>query len=98
MSDFNEIIGSNKPTLVDFYAEWCGPCKMLSPIIEKVKEQLGEDATILKVDVDKNPEAAQKFGIRGVPTLILFKEGNIEWRRSGVIMEQDLVNKVKEFV
>jgi thioredoxin 1 len=98
MSDFNEIIGSNKPTLVDFYAEWCGPCKMLSPIIEKVKEQLGEEATILKVDVDKNPEAAQKFGIRGVPTLILFKEGNIEWRRSGVIMEQDLVNKVKEFV
>jgi len=98
MSDFNEIINSEKPTLVDFFAEWCGPCKMLSPIIESAKSKLGDDVTILKVDVDKNPEVAKQYGIRGVPTLILFKKGDIEWRRSGVMMEQDLVDKVKEFV
>ena len=94
---FNEMIHSNKPVLVDFSAEWCGPCKMLAPILKDVKKEIGDQATIIKVDVDQNPEAAQAYQIQGVPTLILFKNGKQLWRQSGVIPKARLVNIIKQF-
>ena len=81
---FQDIINSDTPTLVDFHAEWCGPCKSMSPIIQQLKEDLGEQAQILKVDIDRNPKAADVFQVRGVPTFILFKNGQVVWRQSGM--------------
>lgn len=82
---FQEIIKSETLVLVDFYAVWCGPCKMMSPILEELKNKVGNKVKILKVDVDKNQEVLTKYQIQGVPTLILFRNGNIVWRQSGVV-------------
>ena len=98
MSNFNELINSTKPTLVDFYADWCGPCKMMSPIIDETKKDFGSDATILKIDIDKNTDVARKYGIRSIPTLVLFKEGEIVWRQSGVPSKSLIVESVKKFI
>lgn len=87
---FQEIINSEKPTLVDFYATWCGPCKMMAPILEDVKKKMGAKATIIKVDVDASPAAASTFSIQGVPTLILFRNGRAVWRKSGVVPASEL--------
>ena len=92
---FNKIIKSDTPVLVDFYADWCGPCKMLAPILEQVKDELGEAVKIVKIDVDKNPSIASKFNVRGVPTMLLFKNGKQLWRQSGVVPKNDVVQVVK---
>ncbi|MEZ4875319.1 MAG: thioredoxin [Flavobacteriaceae bacterium] len=95
MSSFNEIIASKKLVLVDFSADWCGPCKMLAPILKQVKEELGDAVKIVKIDVDKNQLLASNYQVMGVPTLILFKEGKQVWRQSGVLQKQELVQLIK---
>jgi thioredoxin 1 len=87
---FGEIIKGNKPVLVDFSAEWCGPCKMMPPILKEVKDKMGETVTILKMDIDRNPAVASAYGIQSVPTLIVFRDGQIKWRQSGVTRADQL--------
>jgi thioredoxin 1 len=96
MTDFQEIIKSSKPTLVDFFATWCGPCKMQLPILEQVKAKVGEVGTIIKVDIDRNPELAAKYRVQSVPTLILFKNGEAVWRTVGVQQAALLETKIRD--
>ncbi len=95
---FNELIATDTPLLVDFFAEWCGPCKMMKPILNDVKLLLGEQVRIIKIDVDKNPAIAQQFSIQGVPTLMLFKNSEILWRQSGVVQASRLAEIIKKHV
>lgn len=92
---FQELIDGDIPILVDFFATWCGPCKMMQPILEDTAKKMGEKVKIVKVDVDKNPLAASKFQVRGVPTLILFQKGKILWRESGVVPAHQLVKSIE---
>ena len=94
---FGDLIKGNKPVLVDFSAEWCGPCKMMPPILKEVKDKMGEKVTILKMDIDRNPAVATAYQIQSVPTLIVFREGQIKWRQSGV-MRADQLKAVLESV
>jgi thioredoxin 1 len=96
MSSFEAIINNEKPVLVDFYATWCGPCQMLSPILKQVKDNLGERITIIKIDVDKNQELASRIQVRGVPTMMLYQNGKQLWRQSGVLSKEEILKIVLE--
>lgn len=95
MSEFNDMINSDKPTLVDFFATWCGPCKMQGPVLEQLKNKVGDDANIVKIDVDRNPDLSAKYQIRSVPTIIIFKNGEPQWRASGLQQLEVLEDKLR---
>lgn len=94
MSSYSKIINQDLPVLVDFHATWCGPCKVMSPILNDVKDELGERVKIIKIDIDRNQKLASQLGVRGVPTFILYKSGKQVWRQSGVISKNELVNRI----
>lgn len=94
MSSFSEIINQSKPVLIDFYAKWCGPCKIMAPVLKQVKDNLGDKVTIIKIDVDKNQNLAAKYQVRGVPTFMIFKNGQQLWRQSGVIEKEELIRTI----
>lgn len=95
-NSFENIIQSEKPVLIDFFATWCGPCKMLAPVLKEVKDGMGERITILKIDVDKNQALASKYQVRGVPTMILFQKGKQLWRQSGVLTKDEILKNIME--
>jgi thioredoxin 1 len=92
---FNKLIQSETPVLIDFYADWCAPCKMLTPILKDVKSELGDQIKVVKIDVDNNNAIAGRFQIRGVPTMMLFKEGRVLWRQSGVLPKDAILNAIE---
>ena len=96
MSNFDTIINSEKPVLIDFFATWCGPCKMLGPILKEVKDNLGYRISIIKIDVDKNQQIASKYQVRGVPTMILYQQGKQLWRQSGVLTKDEIIKVILE--
>ena len=96
MSSFKKIISQDKPVLVDFTASWCGPCKAMAPILDQVKNEVGDNASIIKIDVDRNQQIAQSLQIQGVPTLIIYKNGKQLWRQSGVVQKEMLVNLLNQ--
>src|SRR5690606_3079521 len=96
MASFNDLINRNKLVLVDFSAEWCGPCQTLAPILKELKEELGEVLSIIKIDVDKNQPVAAKFQVQGVPTLILYRDGEQVWRQSGLLTKSELLQIVQK--
>lgn len=93
---FSELIKSETPTFVDFSAEWCGPCKMMAPILQELKTAVGEKVKIIKIDIDRNPAAASAYKVQTVPTLMLFKEGQVVWRQSGVVPTQQLQQVIEQ--
>lgn len=96
MANFSELIKSGKPVLVNFYTVWCGPCKALKPVLETVTENVGSQATVMSVDLDKNLAAARKYQINNVPTLILFKNGKVAWRKTGVVPAADIERAIQK--
>ena len=96
MSNFDTIINSEKPVLIDFFATWCGPCKMLAPILKEVKDNLGDRISIIKIDVDINQQIASKYQVRGVPTMILYQQGKQLWRQSGVLTKDEIIKVIIE--
>ena len=98
MENFNEIINSEQLTLVDFFATWCGPCKTLHPVLEQLKEQMGDRLRILKIDVDKNEALSASYRVQAVPTLMLFRKGELLWRQSGALSLRQLSGIVKDYL
>src|SRR5471030_1906766 len=98
MANFQEIIASETPVLIDFSAEWCGPCKMMPPILQQVKHNLGDKVTIIKIDIDKNPSAATAYKVQSVPTLMIFKKGQQKWRQSGVMQAGQLQEVISKYL
>ncbi|RFC54213.1 thioredoxin [Brumimicrobium aurantiacum] len=98
MSSFKDIIKGDTPVLVDFHADWCGPCQTMNPIVDEIKSQYGEKLRVLKINVDKNQAASQKYKVRGVPTFLLFKNGEINWRASGLQSRADLKSEIDKVV
>ena len=98
MEKFNELIKSEQPVLIDFFAEWCGPCKTMMPILDKVKESIGEKARIVKIDIDKFGELATEYRIQTVPTFIIFKDGDPLWRHSGLIAQKELISMLEKYI
>ncbi len=96
LSSFSKVINSDTPVLVDFYTDWCGPCKMMNPILKNLKKEMGDKLNIIKVDAEKNADAAIKYQVRGVPTLILFKKGRILWQQSGVVQLPQLKSIINQ--
>ncbi|UZO80394.1 thioredoxin [Aquimarina sp. ERC-38] len=94
---FKNIINTSTPVLVDFYADWCDPCKALAPVLKEVKSEMGDEVKIVKIDVDKNQNLANQFQVRGVPTMMVFKDGKQLWRQSGVLSKNDLIRKIKSY-
>lgn len=95
-SNFDNLINSKKPVLIDFHATWCGPCKILAPILKEVKDNLGDQISIIKIDVDKNQQIASQYQVRGVPTMILFQNGKQLWRQSGVLEKKVIIDIILE--
>ena len=95
-ASFENLIKSDKPVLIDYFATWCGPCKMLAPILKQVKDSLGERITIIKIDVDKTQQLATKYQVRGVPTMVLYQNGNQLWRQSGVLTKEEIIKIILE--
>lgn len=98
MASFSKLVSSNVPTLVDFSAEWCGPCKMMVPILHELKEKMGDKIKIIKIDTDRNQELSARYQIKGVPTLMIFKKGEMKWRQSGVIPANELEKLLSTFL
>ena len=94
MNNFEGHINGNKPVIVDFYADWCGPCKLMGPVLSEVKEKIGNKATILKLDIEKAPQYTQLYNVRAIPTLIIFKKGSILWRKSGVTTAKEILSNL----
>ena len=98
MNNFEQLISGDKPVLVDFFATWCGPCKMMHPILEELKQSIGDRATIIKIDVDEAQDVAVQYGVRAVPTLAIFKKGELVWREAGVHSAQQLIQALQQLM
>ncbi len=97
MEKFEDIINSEKPVLIDFFATWCGPCKMMHPVLEELHEKVGDKARVIKIDIDKNQELAAIYNVRSVPTLMIFRNGELKWRTSGVQPIQTLEQELEKY-
>ena len=98
LPSFESHVQGDKPVVVDFFAEWCGPCKIMTPVLQELKRLVGDKIIVLKMDIDKNPRYAEQYNIRAVPTLLIFKKGNIIWRKSGVTKAQEILQHLNQYV